>query len=69
MAACLERENIFARKYFYPIVSEFSYYKKNCSVNETPIAKEVSEKILCLPLYANLTEEDVDRICKIILGE
>ena len=69
VAACLERENIFARKYFYPIVSEFSYYKKNCSVNETPIAKEVSEKILCLPLYANLTEEDVDRICKIILGE
>lgn len=69
VATCLEKQNIFARKYFYPIVSEFSYYAKNYNANQTPIAKEISEKILCLPLYAELAKEDVDRICKIILGE
>ncbi len=62
----LMAENIFARKYFYPITNEFSCYKDKFR-GDTPIAKQISENVLTLPMYAGLTEEDIDRICDIIL--
>lgn len=62
----LSAENIFARKYFYPITNEFSCYKDKFR-GETPIAKHISENVLTLPMYADLSTEDVDRICDIIL--
>ncbi len=62
----LSAENIFARKYFYPITNEFSCYKDKFR-GETPIAKHISENVLTLPMYADLSAEDVDRICDIIL--
>ena len=63
----LGEENIFARKYFYPITSSFECYKGKFEIQATPVAKEISEKILTLPLYAGLTDEEVDRICEIVL--
>ena len=62
----LSAENIFARKYFYPITNEFSCYKDKFR-GETPIAKHISENVLTLPMYAELTEDDINRICDIIL--
>ena len=59
-------ENIFARKYFYPIITEFDCYKDLFDSNNTPIAKQISERILTLPLYADLELSEVDRICDII---
>ena len=64
----LAKENIFARKYFYPLTSDFSVIRQNFKVNETPVAKRVSDNIVTLPLYADLTIQDVDRICDIILS-
>ena len=66
VASRLAEENIFARKYFYPITNEFSCYRDKFR-GETPIAKHISENVLTLPMYADLTEKDVDRICDIIL--
>ena len=66
VAAKLSENGIFARKYFYPITNEFSCYK-GMFKGKTPIAKKISEKVLTLPMYAGLTEEDVNRICDIIL--
>ena len=63
----LEQHGINARKYFYPIVSEFQAYSQ-FKLNKTPIAKDVSEKILCLPIYPDLSLETVNEICDIILG-
>ncbi len=63
----LSKENIFARKYFYPLVSENKCFDRDLTLN-TPKAKKYSEKILCLPLYADLSVEEVDRICDIILN-
>lgn len=63
----LGKKNIFARKYFYPITNSFNCYKEKYDVNKTPIAKYVSERILTLPLYADLELETVDKICKVIL--
>jgi dTDP-4-amino-4,6-dideoxygalactose transaminase len=65
----LKAENIYARKYFYPLTNDFLCYKDKFNVNETPVAKYVAERILTLPLYAKLELGDVDRICEIILDK
>lgn len=62
----LKKADIFARKYFYPAINEMECYK-NDNPEETPVAAEVSRRILTLPLYSDLTTEDVDRICDVIL--
>ena len=66
VAAKLAENGIFARKYFYPITNEFSCYK-GMFKGKTPIAKNISEKVLTLPMYAGLTEDEVNMICDIIL--
>ncbi|MEG1575037.1 MAG: DegT/DnrJ/EryC1/StrS family aminotransferase, partial [Bacteroidales bacterium] len=63
----LRAENIFPRKYFYPITSSFECYKGMFHISPTPVAKHISECVLTLPLYADLALDDVDRICDIIL--
>lgn len=67
VAEKLKAENIFARKYFYPLCSSFECYKERFD-NKTPVAKHISERVLTLPLYAYLEIKDVDRICNIILN-
>lgn len=64
----LVNNNIISRKYFYPLTSSFNCYKWEYDINETPIAKSVSNSVLSLPLYADLSLEDVDRICEVILN-
>ena len=66
VAEILSKNGIFARKYFYPVTNEFSCYKGKYK-GETPIAKEISENILCLPMYADLTDNEIDFICDVIL--
>lgn len=65
----LERENIVARKYFYPLTNEFDCYKnlETAGANKTPIAKYIADRVLTLPLYADLEIYDVEHICEIIL--
>ena len=67
----LKQNDIFSRKYFYPLTTEFECYKEfgfsNC-IN-TPMAKYISKHVLCLPMYADLTLDTVDEICRIILGK
>lgn len=62
----LKENQIFARKYFYPLTNNAACYKDKHDADETPIAKYISERVLTLPLYADLSLDDVDRICQII---
>lgn len=62
----LKLNNIIARKYFYPLTSSFECYNGQYNEEDTPIAKHIAEKVLTLPLYADLELDDVDRICEII---
>ncbi len=64
----LAAENIYARKYFYPITNTFDAYRGLFPIQETPIAQHTSECVLTLPLYADLDVSDVERICRIILN-
>ncbi len=65
----LAKENIFARKYFYPLTNELECYAEQYGhyTQKTPVAKWAAEHVLTLPLYADLTIEEVDRICDVIL--
>ncbi|MBR2523962.1 MAG: DegT/DnrJ/EryC1/StrS family aminotransferase [Clostridiales bacterium] len=62
----LADNGIGARKYFYPITNSYDCYKDKFDATETPIALEISRRILTLPLYADLSFDDVDRICELI---
>src|SRR5665648_558952 len=64
----LEMHNIFARKYFYPLTSSYECYRGRFDQEATPVAQYIAERVLTLPLYADLELEDVDRICEIIKG-
>lgn len=64
----LAKNGIGARKYFYPLTNTFAAFHGKYNVEDTPVALHISKRILTLPLYADLTLEDVDRICNIILA-
>lgn len=68
VAEILAKNDIFTRKYFYPLTSEFEVFQNRFEIQSTPIAKSVSEKVLTLPLYADLSVDEVDKICDLILG-
>ena len=64
----LRQHNIIARRYFYPLISDFSMYHDLPSARpeNLPIAHRISSQILCLPIYPDLAHEDVYRIAEII---
>ena len=64
----LAAEDIIARKYFYPLTNSFACYagKPGFDPADTPVAAYMADRVLTLPLYADLSLADVDRICKII---
>lgn len=62
----LNEYGIFPRKYFYPLTSAFACYKGRFNPEDTPVARKASERVVTLPLYANLALTDVDDICEII---
>lgn len=60
----LRKCNIYARKYFYPLINDTKCYCNVYSSKETPVAKKISESILTLPIYADLSMCEVEMICK-----
>ena len=67
--AALKERNIIARKYFYPLTNDLECYQDmpTAGADKTPVAKYIADRVLTLPLYADLSPEDIDRICNIIL--
>ena len=64
----LAAQGIGARKYFYPLTNTFECFHNAFDVNDTPVALHMSRHVLTLPLYADLSIEDVDRICDIVIS-
>ena len=62
----LNEYNIFPRKYFYPITSAFEVFKGIYDPKDTPIAYRAGNRVITLPLHAELPLEDVDFICDLI---
>ena len=65
--ANLEKEDIYARKYFYPITSRFACFKEQYGKVDVPVSAHAADCVLTLPMYADLSLEDADRICDAIL--
>lgn len=66
----LAEVGIGARKYFYPLTNSFECYRNypTAGTEKTPVAQHMALRVLTLPLYADLSLDDVNRICDVILG-
>lgn len=67
----LAEADVYARKYFYPLTTDFECYrgKPGFDSSRTPVAKRVSQQVVTLPLYPELQDADVERICSVLLGK
>jgi len=64
----LKLENIFARRYFYPLISNFSIYcnLESAKISNLPVANLIANRIICLPLHQDLSFDQVNFIIDII---
>jgi len=64
----LKKFNIYSRKYFYPLCSEFPWYNhlESTSSENLEVAHRISSEVLCLPFYGELGRESARKICRII---
>jgi dTDP-4-amino-4,6-dideoxygalactose transaminase len=67
----LKEHNVLGRRYFYPLISEFSTYRglESARKENLPVAHKVAEQVICLPMYAGLTKADVVRITNLIITQ
>jgi dTDP-4-amino-4,6-dideoxygalactose transaminase len=67
----LKENNIFGRRYFYPLISQFPTYRglPSSKTNNLPVASKVTEQVICLPIYPELEISDVLRICSFIISD
>lgn len=68
--AKLKENNILGRRYFYPLISEFVTYKglESARQGNLPVARKLAESVICLPMYADLTDDDVNRVIEVVRG-
>lgn len=64
----LEKNNVFPRKYFHPLCSDFAWYKDNKSAQpqNLPQAQKTVNEVLSMPYYGDLRKSDVEGICNIL---
>lgn len=65
----MKADNVLARRYFYPLISEFSTYRSlpSASKENLPNAHKMADSVLCLPMHHRLSEEDLNRILSYIV--
>ena len=64
---CIDRlklNEIFVRRYFYPSLAKVVPYVESV---EMPVTEEIAKRVMCLPLFHDLTLEEVDLICRLLL--
>ncbi len=64
----LKKYKIFTRRYFYPLISQFPTYRGLISSKKEnlPIAESIADKVLCLPIYPNITPDVIYKIKDVI---
>ena len=62
----LKEYNVFSRRYFYPLITDYACYRSVSVKDPLPVARRVAERILTLPIYDGLELSDVEKICEII---
>lgn len=66
----LKDHNIFSRRYFYPLISEFPMYQAMTSAHHSnlPVATKIAQQVLCLPIYPSMSSDDINRVIDVIRG-
>lgn len=62
----MRKENVLGRRYFYPLISDFSTYRglPSATRENLPAAYKLADTVLCLPMHHSLSEEDIERVLK-----
>lgn len=65
----MRRQNVWGRRYFYPLISDFSTYSglESAQLENIPIAYRIANSVICLPIYHGLTDENIQRILDCII--
>jgi len=60
--------NILGRRYFYPLISTFSTYRglESAKTENLPVATKIADSVICLPIYADLKNEDIEKVINVI---
>ena len=66
----MKERGVLGRRYFYPLISEFSTYRglESARPENLPVATRMADSVICLPMYHDLTDGDVDRVIGLIKG-
>ncbi len=69
--ALMKSHNVLGRRYFYPLISEFSTYRGLPSANpeNLPQAHKMADSVICLPMHHELSEADLERILDIVVNK
>ena len=62
----MKENNVLGRRYFYPLISEFSTYRglESARPENLPVAHKIANSVICLPMYHSLTSMDIDCVIK-----
>ena len=65
----MKEQNVLGRRYFYPLISEFSTYRglESARPDNLPEAHKMANSVICLPMHHSLSDEDVERVLKCIV--
>jgi len=68
VCAALLEEGVYARKYFYPLITDFECYRDQpgFDTEKLPVAKRLSDGVVTLPMYPDLADEAIVLICRVI---
>jgi dTDP-4-amino-4,6-dideoxygalactose transaminase len=67
----LHQHGIYARRYFYPLITDFPMYRgiQSAKPGNLPVAKLIAERVLCLPIYPDLSKLEQQTIASIVRGD
>ena len=67
----MKEQGILGRRYFYPLISDFSTYRSlpSSDPENLPVATEMARKVICLPMHHALSDEDVQRVINCIISK
>ena len=65
----MKEQDVFGRRYFYPLISDFSTYRglESAKPENLPNARKMADSVICLPIYHDLTKQDVERVLSCIV--
>ncbi|MBQ9254560.1 MAG: DegT/DnrJ/EryC1/StrS family aminotransferase [Bacteroidales bacterium] len=65
----MQKQGVYGRRYFYPLISTFTTYKglDSAKPSNLPVATKMANEVICLPMYSDLSEQDVERVLDCIV--